>query len=433
MLPVAALLDAFSEGPPPGIRVLDAAAAPGGKTTALAAWVAKVGGGVVANEPNSNRSKALADNLLRTGTMPWTAITQIDARHVGKWWPEEFDAILLDAPCTGESLSNKGVADCWDHPESVVAFMSNVQRNLAESCVRALKVGGVMVYSTCTFNPRENEDVVTHLQDTFGDAIEVEPLHDLAGAEHLATTEGYLRCWPHLHNVQGFFVARLRKKQSTGKEMAVVAGRRHKRADEFGRFRIKSKRHKAFDNTEGEAQYIRAGGNYFRKGDSAGNFGTSMETVNRKEAKSIRRAFQETFGCFPGDEEPGLVMRRQGPEVWLCAKTLSDLDATGLRRNGIRLADAKGLKAHWEWVLAFGHRLPENGPGVALLSKQQAQEFCKGEDAEPDWSESSAMAKDGTQAIARCGNFVVGIGRWFGGQLRNDTPRHWRCFEGLIL
>ncbi|CAE8722108.1 unnamed protein product [Polarella glacialis] len=109
LLPVAALVDAFKGSPlPAGLRVLDAAAAPGGKTTALASWVASAGGVVVANEPNASRSKALVDNLLRTGSMPWVAVTQLDARQCGSRWPEEFDAVLLDAPCSGESLTRRG-------------------------------------------------------------------------------------------------------------------------------------------------------------------------------------------------------------------------------------------------------------------------------------------------------------------------------------
>jgi len=436
MLPVAALLDAFPEGPPQSVRVLDAAAAPGGKTTALAAWAAKVGGGVVANEPNAFRRKALVDNLLRTGTMPWTAITQIDARNAGKWWPEEFDAVLLDAPCSGESLSNKGVRDAWDHPESQLEYSSHLQRNLAASAVRALKVGGVMVYSTCTFNPKENENVLAFLQKTYGDAIEVESLDDLAGAERLATPEGYLRCWPHLHDVQGFFVARLRKKHSTGNEKAVVKGRKRRRAHQIEDWRGKDKWNRVFDNAGEDTQRVPVGGTYFRKGDTAGNMGKRMEPVNKKEAKRVRKAFMDTFGAFPGDDEPGLVLRRQSSEIWLCSDALSGLDATGLRRNGIRLAEMRAYNlaypAHWEWTLSFAHRLPENGIGVALLNKQQAQQFCEGQNAQPDWTEASAMAKDGMQAVARCGQFVIGIGRWFGGQLRNDTPRHWRQ-EGLIL
>jgi len=293
-----------------------------------------------------------------------------------------------------------------------------------------------MVYSTCTFNPKENEDVVAYLQETFGEAIEVESLNNLAGAEHLATPQGYLRCWPHLHDVQGFFVARLRKKQSTGKEVSVVAGRKHRRPDEFGRWRGKRKMHNAFDAAGLESQRIRMGGTYFRKGDTAGHIGKRMEPVSRKEAKRIRKAFMDTFGAFPGDEEPGLVMKRQSSEIWLCSSTLSGLDATGLRRNGIRLAEMQGYNltypAHWEWALSFAHHLPENGPGVAILNMQQAREFCEGHDAQPDWSEASAMAQDGMQAVARCGHYVIGLGRWFGGQLHNDTPRYWRR-EGLIL
>jgi len=406
LLPVAALVDAFEGGQPPqGVRVLDAAAAPGGKTAALAAWAAPVGGGVMANEPNANRSKALVDNLLRTGAMPWCAVTQLDARHCGKWWPEEFDAVLLDAPCSGESLTRRGwlFADRWDQADNYLNHLSNLQRLLAASAFRALKPGGVLVYSTCTLNPSENEGVASYLQETFGDAIEVMPLDRLPGTQGMGTPDGHLRCWPQVADTQGFFVARFRKVSSTGVQARVggAAGGKGRKG--------KSKEYR--DTSLG---------------------GRSVDPVNQQEAKAIERIFREAFGVWTAESEPGLVLRRRGKEIWLIPEVLAPLRGAGLRRSGIRLAEAKARNlpypAHFEWAVSFAHKLPaEGGPGVATLSAQAARAFCAGEDVEPDWCEASALARDGAQAVARCGDHLLGIGRWRGAVLRNDTPRHWRC------
>jgi len=409
MLPVAALVDAFDGGlPPPGVRVLDAAAAPGGKTTALAAWVAPSGGGVVANEPNPNRSKALVDNLLRTGSMPWAAITQLDARHCGKWWPEEFDAVLLDAPCSGESLTRRGelFADRWDQARDYIHHLANLQCQLAASAFRALRPGGVLVYSTCTLNPSENEGVAARLQKEFGSALEVLRLDELPGAEGLATPEGHLRCWPQDCNTQGFFVARFRKVHSTIGEEADIG------------------RDTAVRGRKGKA------------GGDASLGGRAIEPVSRKEARCIERTFRETFGAWPCDETTGLVLRRRGGEIWLIPEVLSPLRAAGLRRSGVRLADVRARNlpyaANFEWALSFAHRLPSGGPGVAVLDTEAGRAFCAGQNAEPEWGEASALARDGAQAIARCGDHILGFGRWKGQLLHNDTPRHWRC-EGIAL
>ena len=115
MLPVRALLDAFPEGLG-GKRVLDVAAAPGGKSTALLAE----GACVVANEPNVARCKVLVENLLRCGAMPWAAVTQMEGQKCGALYPNVFDAVLLDAPCSGESLTRKEGLEMLQHPPGYV-------------------------------------------------------------------------------------------------------------------------------------------------------------------------------------------------------------------------------------------------------------------------------------------------------------------------
>ena len=298
--------------------MLDVAAAPGSKTTALASWVAGSGGVVVANELSGSRSKALCDNLLRTGGMPWSAVTQLDGRFVGRTWPETFDAVLLDAPCSGEAMTRRGnkTSEQWDQSDRQIGQISNLQRQMAVSSVHALKVGGVLVYSTCTMNPVENEGVVAHLEETFGTALERLPLGSLPGSEDMLTADGHLRCWPHVTDTQGFFVARFRKVAPTP----------------------------AQDGSD------RSTGRSVSK---------ALEPVNRKETRQIERVFQEAFGCSLGLLlDRGLELRRRAKEIWLIPSALSALSTTGLRRSGIRLADLQARNrpyaAHFEWAVSFG-------------------------------------------------------------------------------
>ncbi|CAE8604754.1 unnamed protein product, partial [Polarella glacialis] len=100
------------------------------------------------------------------------AVTQLDARQCGSRWPEEFDAVLLDAPCSGESLTRRGepISERWDQAQEKISALAHLQQKLVSSAFEALRPGGVMVYSTCTLNIHENEGVVAFLEETYKDA-----------------------------------------------------------------------------------------------------------------------------------------------------------------------------------------------------------------------------------------------------------------------
>lgn len=157
MLPVSAL---FADGGKPH-RVLDIAAAPASKTTQIAALMNNQGS-IVANEYSSTWVKVLHANLSRCGVKN-VALTHFDGRVFGAALPESFDAILLDAPCSGEGVVRKDpdAMSNWS-PESV-AEIADTQRELIDSALHALVPGGVMVYSTCTLNAQENQQIVQWL------------------------------------------------------------------------------------------------------------------------------------------------------------------------------------------------------------------------------------------------------------------------------
>lgn len=206
MLPVSAL---FAAGETPR-RVLDMAAAPGSKTTQIAALMNNRGG-IVANEYSASRVKVLHANISRCGVKN-VALTHFDGRVFGAALPESFDAILLDAPCSGEGVVRKDpdAMSNWS-PESVAAI-AETQRDLIESAFHALAPGGIMIYSTCTLNTQENQQVVNHLLATYGDAVTIEPLGNLfPEAVSALTPEGFLHVFPQIYDSEGFFVARLRK------------------------------------------------------------------------------------------------------------------------------------------------------------------------------------------------------------------------------
>lgn len=140
-------------------RILDMTAAPGSKTTQMAAMMENEGY-ILANELDKVRCERLKYNVVRQGA---SIVEVINGRGetLGDRYPYEFDKILLDAPCSGEgrfTLKDVKTYRYWSVRE--VNRLSNLQKKLIQSAYKALKKGGVMVYSTCTLNRRENEEVV---------------------------------------------------------------------------------------------------------------------------------------------------------------------------------------------------------------------------------------------------------------------------------
>ncbi len=207
MLPPMALREALSGNPK---IVLDVAAAPGSKTTQLAALMDNQGL-LIANEFSSSRVKVLAANLKRMGVVN-TALSHFDGAIFGDYMSECFDEILLDAPCSGEGTVRKDehALKNWSIESNI--DIAAVQKQLIVSAFHALKPGGHLVYSTCTLTPIENQQVCQYLLDSFPGSVEIVSLHALfEGAEKATTDEGYLHVWPQIFDSEGFFIAKFKK------------------------------------------------------------------------------------------------------------------------------------------------------------------------------------------------------------------------------
>ncbi len=204
MAPVA-LLD-----PRPGERVLDLCAAPGGKTTQIAD--ALCGDGlIVCNEPVPSRAKILSRNVERMGVAN-ALVVSAEPEKLAPLWPEAFDAILVDAPCSGEGMFRRHpeTRDEWN--ESSPEGCAVRQKRILESAVQMLRPGGRLAYSTCTLNHEENENVVAWLLETYPELEAVPfalPIHD---SRSLNAPEGMLHLYPHQLKGEGHFAALLRKK-----------------------------------------------------------------------------------------------------------------------------------------------------------------------------------------------------------------------------
>ncbi|MEM0504003.1 MAG: NOL1/NOP2/sun family putative RNA methylase [Archaeoglobaceae archaeon] len=194
--------------PKPGEVVADFCASPGGKTTFMA-MLMKNRGKIFAIEPQKERLQALIDNVNRMGAMN-VAILNMDARDFPKLGIK-VDKVLLDAPCTGEGIIFKDKTRKTDRGKEDIKFCSNLQKELILSAYDSLKANGILVYSTCSMTPEENELVIDYLLSK----RDAELLDVDFGERALQITERDLskakRFYPHKHHCAGFFVAKIRK------------------------------------------------------------------------------------------------------------------------------------------------------------------------------------------------------------------------------
>ncbi len=177
--------------PKQGMRVLDLCAAPGGKSTQLATYLGD-SGLLVSNEINTQRSRILSQNIERMGIKN-AIVTNEDSLVLASHFPGFFNAIQVDAPCSGEGMFRKlpEAVEQWSMEN--VAICAARQKEILDNAAVMLKSGGVIVYSTCTFSKEENEDVIEYFLERHPDFI----------------LEEMERFWPHKVDGEGHFVAKL--------------------------------------------------------------------------------------------------------------------------------------------------------------------------------------------------------------------------------
>ncbi len=202
----------------PGLRVLDLAAAPGSKTTQMSEMMGWRGL-IYANDVSPDRVDALAANVQRMGSVNVLIFMSDGRRAVQTFGRERFDRVLLDAPCSsiGEVRRSWGALARWS--PKAVNRISRLQLSLALAAYETLKRGGVMVYSTCTLEPKENEWVVHQLVERGAliERPEIKGLKWRPGLKRWMDWEFHedvqktVRVYPQDNDTIGFYVAKLRK------------------------------------------------------------------------------------------------------------------------------------------------------------------------------------------------------------------------------
>ena len=247
-------------------------------------------------------------------------------------------------------------------------MISELQKKLMVSAFRALKVGGTLVYSTCTLNHFENQAVCLFLQEKFGDAVRFENLADLyASAEKAITPEGFLHVWPHIYDSEGFFIAKITKTASV-------------------------------ESSDEKPRKIKPSGFF---------------TVNAKMQQALDAYFSKHFGVCPS--EKGVLMQRD-ELIWLYPHAFAEL-AGKIRfdRVGIRLADVvkKGFRTHHDAVMSL---LSQSNQVIALTAEEAAM-YLKGQDI------SRAIKGQTGEALVGFDGYVLGLCKVLPTRLKNNLPR----------
>ncbi len=195
----------------PGDRVLDLCAAPGGKSTELGARL-QGQGLLVSNDISASRAKALLKNLELAG-LANLCVTSETPEKLADTFGTFFDKILVDAPCSGEGMFRK-------EPDLIKSWLERgpeeyapLQREILSQAVRMLKPGGMLLYSTCTFSPMEDEDTVRWLLER-EPGLELVPLAGWEGTCPGVDGSPVLRLFPHRLRGEGHFLALFRKKDA---------------------------------------------------------------------------------------------------------------------------------------------------------------------------------------------------------------------------
>ncbi|MFL6330953.1 MAG: NOL1/NOP2/sun family putative RNA methylase [Nitrososphaeraceae archaeon] len=192
--------------------ILDMASAPGGKTTFIAQKM-KNTGCVIALDINSARINSMVFNIARCGVMN-SCIYKMDSRQVADL-NIKFDRVLLDAPCSCEGVIIKDKTRKTSHTAQDVEYCVSNQMELIEAAIKVVRPGGLLVYSTCSFAPEENENIVNSTLDRFDVKIEpvqygIEGLTNFGDIRFHDDMKNTKRLYPHIHNTLGFYIARLR-------------------------------------------------------------------------------------------------------------------------------------------------------------------------------------------------------------------------------
>lgn len=356
--------------PKRGMRVLDLCAAPGGKSTQLATYLGD-SGFLVSNEINTQRSRILSQNIERMGIKN-AIVTNEDSFVLASHFPGFFNAIQVDAPCSGEGMFRKLPEAIEQWSMENVAICAERQKEILDNAAVMLKPGGVIVYSTCTFSKEENEDVIECFLERHPDF----------------TLEEMERFWPHKVDGEGHFVAKLVRRGSVDTDL---------KADR------KTKKNKNSKNRKNETK----------------------PALTKENMKLLSEFLDETISedMAAWIKNSRLVMF--GEQLYRLPDMEVDIKGLKVQRAGLHIGEFKKQRFEPSHSLALALKLSEAKNVVKLTcDNPQTIGFFNGQSVMLS-DEQAAECKKGWVLVCVDG-YTAGWGKVNGTQVKNHYPKGLR-------
>ncbi len=381
--------------PQPGERVLDLCAAPGGKSSHIASRLAGKGF-LVSNEIHPGRAKILSRNMERMGVAN-AVVTNEDSAYLAEAFPEFFDKIVVDAPCSGEGMFRKDLEAREEWSVENVHLCAARQQAILENAAKMLRPGGRLIYSTCTFSPEENEMQIRRFVGNHPEfsVVKQKQGHRLSGLSagraewsggdcpQIADT---FRIWPHLAEGEGHFLALLEKQKET-------------------------------DRAETEKRKTKKNGRSSWK-DKAGR---KLLSEFFEELLSPEEAFRIKREEMAFDEDRLVAF---GEQVYRMPKEMPDLDGLRVIRPGLHLGTIKKNRFEPSHALALALAAHQVKRVLCLdADKEQAREYLSGG--------TLVTHEEGKGWVLVCvGPYPIGWGKQAGNVVKNHYPKGLRIQYG---
>ncbi|WP_379138966.1 RsmB/NOP family class I SAM-dependent RNA methyltransferase [Paenibacillus sp. sgz500958] len=418
----AELLDAQ-----PGDRVLDLCAAPGGKSTQIAAKL-QGQGLLVSNDLHPERTKALAKNLELYGARNAIVLNESPER-IAAAFPGFFNKILIDAPCSGEGMFRKDedMVKQWD--TGTPAKYAAMQRDILESAAYALAPGGTLVYSTCTFAPEENEGTIAEFLSGHPQ-FSVVPVGGTGSfAPGYGELHGTARLWPHKIKGEGHFVAVLRHEQVDTALAAEVAPNRQSRADEQNwQHPVRATEVSVHQSSsKSSPRNSQAGGKGGRSsgGKNAAGKGKSDQHSGEETALSAYSQFLQEHLTFQPSGYPVFF----GEHLYISPLPKEALNGLKTVRPGWYVGSVRNGRFVPGHPLATALQSGESLRSLSLSTDSgEAVSYLKGETLtipEERLTMRQGMPHKGYVLVCIDG-YSAGWGKWQDGMLKNEYPAGWR-------
>lgn len=374
--------------PKPGMRVLDLCAAPGGKSTQLATYLGD-SGLLVSNEINTQRSRILSQNIERMGIKN-AIVTNEDSFVLASHFPGFFNAIQVDAPCSGEGMFRKLPEAIEQWSMENVAICAARQKEILDNAAVMLKPGGVIVYSTCTFSKEENEDVIEYFLERHPDF----------------TLEEMERFWPHKVDGEGHFVAKFVRRGSVnelGADYDVCEDSCNKVEDTGLKVDRKTKKNKNSKNRKNETK----------------------PALTKENMKLLSEFLDETISedVAAWIKNSRLVMF--GEQLYRLPDMEVDIKGLKVQRAGLHIGEFKKQRFEPSHSLALALKLNDAKNLVKLTcDNPQTIGFFNGQSVVLS-DEQTAECKKGWALVCVDG-YTAGWGKVNGTQVKNHYPKGLR-------